>query len=139
MLYFTCYSFMLYYDFEAVSRPLDNQNHVLGTNHMSRVLLCFWIAPEPVVNFGEVWRTQLAKSTHSPHLHFVCPWDLSDLLRSVQILKRESGVRKAMGSYRTYSVPCKTAASVPEFVAEDCLRQNCSLGSCTCSERPALR
>ena len=35
------------------------------------------------------------------------------------MLKRESGVRKAMGSYRTYSIPSKIAALVPEFVVED--------------------
>ena len=33
--------------------------------------------------------------------------------------KRESGVRKATGSYRTYSIPCKTAALVTEFAVED--------------------
>ena len=54
----------------------------------------------PVVNFGEVWRAKLAKSTLLTSL--LVPWDLSDLLRSVQMLKRE-GVQKAMGSYLTYS------------------------------------
>ena len=64
-------------------------------------------------------------------------------------------MQKAMGSYCIYSIPCKTAALVPEFAVEDlplaklqpwflslqwktCLWQNCSLGSCACSERPAL-
>ena len=32
---------------------------------------------------------------HSPHLHARDPEIFSDLLRSVQMLKRESGVRKA--------------------------------------------
>ena len=36
------------------------------------------------------------------------------------MLKRQ-WVRKATGSYRTYSIPCKTAAWVPEFVLEDLL------------------
>ena len=31
----------------------------------------------------------------------------------------ESGVRKATGSYRTYSIPGKIAALVPEFAVED--------------------
>ena len=35
------------------------------------------------------------------------------------MLKRESGVRKATGSYRTYSIPGKTTALVPEFAVED--------------------
>ena len=32
---------------------------------------------------------------------------------------KESGVRKATGSYRAYSIPSKTAVLVPEFVVED--------------------
>ena len=32
---------------------------------------------------------------------------------------KESGVRKVMGSYRTYSISGKTAALVPEFAVED--------------------
>ena len=35
------------------------------------------------------------------------------------MLKIESGVRKTTGSYRTYSIPGKTAAFVPEFVVKD--------------------
>ena len=34
---------------------------------------------------------------------------------------KESGVWKATGRYRTYSVPGKTAALVPEFAVEDLL------------------
>ena len=49
-----------------------------------------------------------------------------------------SGVRKATGSHYTYSIPGKTAALVPEFAVENCLWQNCSLGSFVCSEGPAL-
>ena len=52
---------------------------------------------------------------HSPHLHVVASGIFSDLLRSVQVLKREWGA----GSYRTYSIPGKTAALVPEFAVED--------------------
>ena len=55
---------------------------------------------------------------HSPHLHVGVPGIFSGLLRFVQMLKRE-GVRKATGSYRTYSLPSKTAALVPKFVVED--------------------
>ena len=52
----------------------------------------------PIVNFGEVRRAQLAK-THSPHLLVGAPGTFSDLLGSVQMLKREWGAE----SYRTYS------------------------------------
>ena len=41
-----------------------------------------------------------------------------------------------MASYRTYPIPGKTAAQVPE--CKTCLRQDCSLGSCACSEGPVL-
>ena len=34
-------------------------------------------------------------------------------------MQRESGVRKATGSYRTYAIPGKTAALDPEFAVED--------------------
>ena len=40
---------------------------------------------------------------HSPHLLVGAYGIFSDLLRFVQMLKRESGVRKATGRYRTYS------------------------------------
>ena len=39
---------------------------------------------------------------HSPHLHGGALGIFSDRLRSVHVLKRESGMRKATGSYRTY-------------------------------------
>ena len=63
--------------------------------------------------FGEVRRAKLAKtalltSTLVPLGSFkVC----SDA--------KESGVQKATGSYRTYSVPGKTAVFVSEFAVED--------------------
>ena len=57
---------------------------------------------------------------HSPHLQVACwcPWDL---FRSIEIClyAKECGVRKATGSYRTYSVPGKTAVLVSEFEVED--------------------
>ena len=35
------------------------------------------------------------------------------------MLERESGVRKATGSYRTHSISGKSAALFPEFAVED--------------------
>ena len=55
---------------------------------------------------------------HSPHLHIGSPGIFSDLLRSVQMLKRVWGA-ESNRSYRTYSIPGKTAALVPEFAVED--------------------
>ena len=85
------------------------------------------LARNPVVNFGEVRKTQLAKST-------LLTSTLGSL-ESFQIFngqfryKRESGVRKATGSCRTYLFAVKER---PAF------GQSCNLGSCICSEGPAL-
>ena len=84
-----------------------------------------------MVNFGEVRRAQLAKSTLL--ITTLAP------LWSFQMLKRESGVWKATGNYRTYSMPGKTATLVPVLLRwKTCLRKNCSLGSCACSGGPVL-
>ena len=56
---------------------------------------------------------------HTPHLHVGTPGVFSDLLRYVQMLNRECGVRKPTGNYRTYSIPGKTVVLVPEFAVED--------------------
>ena len=64
------------------------------------------------MNFGDVRRAQLAKSTLSPPRW--CPWDL---LRSTQVLKRLGAESK--GNYRTYSITGNTAALVPEYAVED--------------------
>ena len=65
---------------------------------------------------------------YSPHHHVDVPGTFTDLLRSVKMLKRE-WVRKATGSYRTYSIPGKTAVLVSGIAVEDLPRQNCSLSS----------
>ena len=54
----------------------------------------------PVVNFGEVRRAQLAKSTILTSM--MVSLGFSDLLRSVQMLERECGA-VTTGSYHTYS------------------------------------
>ena len=66
-----------------------------------------------MVDFGEVQRAQLAKSTL-----------LTSTLEPLGSFKvcsdaKESGVRKATGSCRTYSVPSKTAVLVSEFAVKD--------------------
>ena len=66
---------------------------------------------------GEFRRAQLPKSTLLTYMFVPLRYFL-DLLTYVQMLKRE-WVRKAMGIYRTYSIPDKTAAFVPEFAVED--------------------
>ena len=69
-----------------------------------------------MVNFGEVRRAQLAKST--PHLHAGAPGICSDFLRSVQMLKTEWGA-ESNGKQQYLSIPSKTAAWVSEFPVED--------------------
>ena len=55
---------------------------------------------------------------HSPHLLVGAPGIFSDLLRFVQMLQREWSA-ESNGKLYTYSIPCKTAALVPEFVVEN--------------------
>ena len=55
---------------------------------------------------------------HSPHLHVGVPGIFSDLLRSVQLLKREWGV-ESNGKLPHLFIPSKTAALFPEFTVED--------------------
>ena len=54
----------------------------------------------------------------SPCLHVGAP-GIIYLLTSIQILKRESGVRKASGSYRTYSSLVKLQPWVPALAVKD--------------------
>ena len=75
---------------------------------------------------------------HSPHLHVGAPEIFSDLLRYVQMVKRGSGVRKAKGSYRTYSSLVKLQRWVLSLRWKTCLRQNCNFSSRVCSGRPAF-
>ena len=63
---------------------------------------------------------------HSPHLHIGAPVIFSDFLRSVELLKRESvWVRKATGSYRTYSSLVKVQTWFLSLRWKTCLQQNC--------------
>ena len=55
---------------------------------------------------------------YSPHLHAGASEIYSDLLRSVQMLKREWGA-ESNGKIPHLSIPSKTAVWVPEFAVED--------------------
>ena len=55
---------------------------------------------------------------HSPHLHAAAPWIFSDLLKYVQMLKRDWGVQ-SNGKLPHLFIPSKTATLVPEFAVED--------------------
>ena len=55
---------------------------------------------------------------HSPHLHDGAPGIFSDLLRSVQMLKREWGVESNRKLLHLL-IPSRTATLVPEFTVED--------------------
>ena len=72
----------------------------------------------------------LVRRIHSPHLH------VGTISFKVCSDAKESGVRKATGSYRTYWVLGKTAALVPEFAVEDLPSAELqpTVGSCVCSE-----
>ena len=61
------------------------------------------------MNFGEV---------HSPHHHVGAPGIFSDLLRSIQMLKRDRGA-EGIEKLPHLFITGKTVALVPEFVVED--------------------
>ena len=57
---------------------------------------------------------------HSPYLHVGSPGIFSDLLRSVQMLKRErERGAEINGKLPHLFIPSKTATLVPEFAVED--------------------
>ena len=70
----------------------------------------------PVVNFGEVRRAQLAKSTLLTST--TVPLGSFQILRSVQMLKREWDA-ESNGKLPHLSIPSKNAAWIPEFAVVD--------------------
>ena len=76
---------------------------------------------EPIFNScGEFWWNPEGplSQIHSPHLHVGAPGIFSDLLKYVQMLKREWGA-ESNGKLPHLSIPSKTAAWVSEFAVED--------------------
>ena len=73
--------------------------------------------PDGTDIFSEVRRAQLAKST-LPYLYPGASGIFSDLLRSVQMLKREWGAERN-GKLPHLFIPDKKSALVPEFAVED--------------------
>ena len=69
-----------------------------------------------MVNFGEVQRVKLAKSTLLTST--LLPLGFFKYFKICSVAKGRVGVRKATGSYRTCSVHGKTAALVSEFAVE---------------------
>ena len=75
---------------------------------------------------------------HSPHLLVGASEIFSDLLRSVQMLKREWGA-ESNGKLPHLFMPSKTAQPwILSLRWKTCLRQNFSLGFSACSEGPAF-
>ena len=60
----------------------------------------------------------IVSEIHSSHLHVGAPGIFSDLLRSVQVLKREWGA-ESNGKLKHVFIPSKTTTLVPEFAVED--------------------
>ena len=90
--------------------------------------------------YGEFrWSPEdLVSQIHSPHLHVATLGIFSDLLRSVQTLKREWGAENN-GNLSHLFIPSKTATLCSWVWGESpAFGQNCSLGVWVRSERPAL-
>ena len=60
---------------------------------------------------------------YSPHLHNGAPGIFSDLLRFIQMLKREWGA-ESNGKLPQLFIPSKTATLVSEFAVEPAFGQN---------------
>ena len=75
---------------------------------------------------------------HSPHLHVGAP---RIFFRSRKVCS-DAKERVGCGKQREATAPIQSLVKLqPWFLSlrwKICLRQNCSLGSCTCSEGPAL-
>ena len=90
----------------------------------------------PVTNFGEVRKAQLVKST------LLTSTLVS--LGSFQIFKICSGAKERAGSGKQWEATAPIQSLVklqPWFLSlrwKTCLRQNCTIGSCSCSEGPTL-
>ena len=85
-----------------------------------------------------VWNLEdLVSQIHSPHLHVAAPGIFSDLLRSVQMLKREWSAESNGKVPRLFN-PLKLQPWFLNLWWKTCLRQNCNLGSYACSEGPAF-
>ena len=84
-----------------------------------------------VVNFGEIRRAHLAKSTLFTSSW--CPWDL---FRSFKVCS-DAKERVGCGKQREATAPFKSLVKFqPWFLSlqwKICLRQNCSLGFSACS------
>ena len=74
---------------------------------------------------------------HSPHLHFGDPGIFSDLLRSVQMLKREWGA-ETNGKLPHIFTLVKLSLGSWVCSGSPAFGQNYNFGSCVCNERPAL-
>ena len=88
----------------------------------------------PVVNFGEVWRAQLAKFPLTSML------GLLGFFRSFKVCldaKGDWGTERN-GKIPHYSFLVKLQPWFLSLRWKTCLAQNCSFGSWVCSERPAL-
>ena len=72
-----------------------------------------------LVKFGEVRRAQIAKSTLLTSTKVSLGSFHSDLLRSVQMLKRGVCGAESNGKLPHLFIPSKTATLVPEFAVED--------------------
>ena len=102
-------------------------SYILGEGWLGFPDLCSGQKPwwnryfTPVLNFSEVRRVQLTKSTlltYTLVLLGSAPGNFSDLLTSDQMIKREWGA-ESNGKSPHLSIPTKTAVWVPEIAVED--------------------
>ena len=98
--------------------------------------MIWWKTLMELVNFGEVRKAQLGKSTLLTSS--LVPLGSFQIFYGFFGCYRESGVRKVTESYRTYSSLVKLQPSSWVCTGKPAFGQNCILGAWNCSEGPAL-
>ena len=95
---------------EVYLKPLGFPDLISGQKHSWNWYLTLW--------WISVKSARPSRQIHSPHLHVGAPGIVSDLLRSVQLLKRECGA-ESNGKLPHLFIPSKTAALVPVAARDD--------------------
>ena len=121
---FFCFSYITSSSLNSPGEPpMELGSHTISFENYFHL---YMMGGEGWLGFPDLWSGQKPEGTpegpisqiHSPHLYVGAPGIFSDLLRSVQVLKREWGA-ESNGKLPHLSFPSKTATLVPEFAMED--------------------
>ena len=137
------------YRYFPASSCASNVRFKKGKHSLSHKMYSFTYTPRGRrligISGSLIWSKTLMELMFNPYGEFRwipeglvcwCPWDI---FRSFEVCS-DAKERVGCGKQREATAPIKslgkTAALVPEFALEACLRQNCCLGFSACSEGP---